>query len=88
MGGYGWRTLRLGRFWQSYLQPSAGRRPGANIGAPDASEDLEFLRLLHQQVGEAWQRHGELMTWVEQNARKFCRTCALGQGHHMEAPDG
>ncbi len=45
-----------------------------DIGAPDASEDLEFLRLLHQQVGEAWQRHGELMTWVEQNAKEVLQS--------------
>ena len=45
-----------------------------DIGAPDASEDLMFLRLVHEQTRSEWLKHGELMNWAEQNAKEVLQS--------------
>ena len=45
-----------------------------DIGAPDASEDLMFLRLVHEQTRGEWLKHGELMNWAEQNAKEVLQS--------------
>lgn len=45
-----------------------------DIGAPDASEDRLFLRLLHEHTGGDWIPHGEVLIFAEQQAREVLQS--------------
>lgn len=59
--------------WAGFGNPTkdhlldASRR---DIGAPDAAEDRDFLKLLHEHTSGGWTKHNDVLVFAEQNGKE------------------